>query len=189
MWGHPLIDDEGVDLVILLGSPKSVARGLQRIGRSGHKLHEVAKGRIIVMDRDDLVECSILLKSAVEKKIDSIHVPQKPLDVLAQVIYGLAIDKQRHIDEIFLLVRKAAPYATLSRESFMSVIDYLSGEYVTLEKRYVYGKIWYDKETGMVGRRGRLARLIYMTNQGTIPDQWRNIANNLIEEKFKEAFK
>lgn len=165
------IDIGYVDLVILLGSPKSVARALQRIGRSGHKLHETAKGRIIVMDRDDLVECSILLKSAIEKKIDSIHVPKNALDVLSQMIYGFAIDKQRHIEELFLLVRKSFPYSTLSREVFMSVIYYLSGNYVELEKRYVYGKIWYDEKTQMIGKRGKLARLLFMTNVGTIPDE------------------
>ncbi len=165
------IDIGYVDLVILLGSPKSVARGLQRIGRSGHKLHEVAKGRIIVMDRDDLVECSVLVKSALEKKIDSIHIPKNPLDVLAQIIYGLTIERTRHIEEIFQLVTRAEPYANLERKSFDKVIDYLAGEFVELEKRHVYAKIWHDKETGMVGRRGKLARLLYMTNLGTIPDE------------------
>ena len=67
------VDIGYVDLVVLLGSPKSVSRALQRIGRSGHQLHEKTKGRIIVLDRDDLVECSVLLKSAIDKKIDKIH--------------------------------------------------------------------------------------------------------------------
>src|SRR3989338_3156141 len=75
------IDIGYIDLVICLGSPKSVARALQRIGRSGHRLHDVTKGRIIVLDRDDLIECAVLLKSAVEKKIDKIHIPANALDV------------------------------------------------------------------------------------------------------------
>ena len=165
------IDIGYVDLVILLGSPKSVARALQRIGRSGHKLHETAKGRILVLDRDDLIECSILLKAAVEKKIDGIRVPKNSLDILSQMIYGFAIERQLHIDELYQIITRASPYATLPRDVFMSVIEYLSGEYVTLEKRHVYGKIWYDQDTGMVGRRGKLARLIYMTNIGTIPSE------------------
>src|SRR3989344_5287934 len=85
------IDIGFIDLVICLGSPKSVARFLQRAGRSGHRLHDTVKARIIVLDRDDLVECAVLLKSAIEKKIDKIHIPSNCLDVLAQHIYGMAI--------------------------------------------------------------------------------------------------
>jgi len=87
------IDIGFVELVVLLGSPKSVARALQRTGRAGHKLHEISKGRIVVLDRDDLVECSVMLKEAIEKKIDRIQIPKNCLDVLAQQIYGMAIQR------------------------------------------------------------------------------------------------
>ncbi|MEK6917265.1 MAG: helicase-related protein, partial [Nanoarchaeota archaeon] len=165
------IDIGYIDLVILLGSPKSVARALQRIGRSGHKLHDTAKGRIIVLDRDDLVECAVLLKSAIEKKIDKVSIPKNCLDVLAQQIYGIAIEDVYHIDKIYETVKRSYNYEELSREDFDSVISYLAGEHVSLEDRNVYAKIWIDKETGNVGRRGKLARMIYMTNIGTIPDE------------------
>ena len=165
------IDIGYVDLVILLGSPKSVARALQRIGRSGHKLHDTAKGRVIVLDRDDLVECAVLLKSAIEKKIDKISIPKNCLDVLAQQIFGIAIEDVYHIDKIYETVKRSYNYETLTRKDFDSVIDYLAGEHVSLEDRNVYAKIWVDKETGNVGRRGKLARMIYMTNIGTIPDE------------------
>ena len=89
------IDIGYIDLVILVSSPKSVSRALQRIGRSGHKLHEKSKGRIIVVDRDDLVECSLILKNAVEGKIDEIRIPENCLDVLSQHIYGLAIEERQ----------------------------------------------------------------------------------------------
>ncbi|MBT5422917.1 ATP-dependent helicase [archaeon] len=165
------IDIGDIDLVILLGSPKSVARALQRIGRSGHGLHETAKGRIIVLDRDDLVECSVLLKSAIEKKIDKVSIPKNCLDVLAQQIYGIAIEDIYHIDTIYETIKRSYNYENLTREDFDSIIDYLKGEHVSLEDRHVYAKIWIDEETGNVGRRGRLARMIYMTNIGTIPDE------------------
>jgi ATP-dependent Lhr-like helicase len=165
------IDIGYIDLVILLGSPKSVARALQRCGRSGHKLHETAKGRIIVIDRDDLVECAVLLKSGVEGKIDRIHLPRNCLDVLAQQIYGIIISDKMHIDDLFKLIKNGYSFHDLNKSKFDEVISYLSGEYVSLESRYIYAKIWYDKETGMVGRKGRLARMIYMTNIGTIPDE------------------
>lgn len=165
------IDIGYIDLVILLGSPKSVARALQRIGRSGHQLHATTKGRLIVLERDDLVECAVLLKSAVEKKIDKIHIPRNALDVLAQQIYGIAISEKIHIDELLAMIRRSYCYKELSRKDFQEIIDYLAGKYISLEDRNVYAKIWHDEQTGMIGRRGKLARLIYMTNIGTIPEE------------------
>ncbi len=165
------IDIGYIDLVILLGSPKSVARALQRIGRSGHKLNDTAKGRIIVLDRDDLVECSVLLKAAIEKKIDKVDIPKDCLDVLSQQIYGMAIERKQTLEELYWTIKKSYSFQSLPREKFDSIISYLAGDYASLEDRKVYAKIWVDEETGMVGRRGKLARVIYMTNIGTIPDE------------------
>jgi ATP-dependent helicase Lhr and Lhr-like helicase len=165
------IDIGYIDLVILLGSPKSVARALQRIGRSGHQLHETAKGRIIVLDRDDLVECAVLLKAAIEKKIDNVSIPMNSLDVLAQQIFGMAIEEIYDLEKIYETVKRSYNFETLTREDFDSIISYLAGEYSSLEERHVYAKIWLDKETGKVGKRGRMARVLYMTNIGTIPDE------------------
>ena len=165
------IDIGYIDLVICLSSPKSVARALQRIGRSGHRLHDVTKGRIIVLDRDDLIECAVLLKSAVEKKIDKIHIPTNALDVLSQQIYGIAIQEKIHINDLFKLIKSSYCYRNLEKKNFMEVIEYLAGKYISLEDRHIYAKIWYDENTGMIGRRGKLARVLYMTNIGTIPDE------------------
>ncbi len=165
------IDIGFIDLVILLGSPKSVARALQRIGRSGHRLQSVSKGRIIVLDRDDMVECAVLLKSAIERKIDRIHIPENCLDVLAQQIYGIAIASKIHVNDLYRMIANSYCYRNLSLKDFNEVLDYLSGKYISLEDRNIYAKIWHDAETGMIGRRGRLSRVIYMTNIGTIPDE------------------
>ncbi|MFH1401206.1 MAG: DEAD/DEAH box helicase [Nanoarchaeota archaeon] len=165
------IDIGFIDLVILLGSPKSVARALQRIGRSGHKLHDTSKGRIVVLDRDDLVECSVLLKAAIEKKIDRISIPMLCLDVLSQQIFGIAIAEKILVRDLFAMCRKSYPFHDLSFTDFMEVIRYLSGEYASLEDRHVYAKIWFDEDTQMIGRKGRLARPMFMTNVGTIPDE------------------
>ncbi|MEK6839778.1 MAG: helicase-related protein, partial [Nanoarchaeota archaeon] len=165
------IDIGYVDLVVCLGSPKSVARFLQRAGRAGHSLHETVKGRLIVMDRDDLVECSLLLKNAIDKKIDRLHIPMHCLDVLAQMIYGMAITERWKIDELYDLVTRSYNYHQLPKDDFMEVIKYLAGEFVSLEDRYIFGKIWYDPESGDVGKRGKMARVIYMTNIGTIPEE------------------
>jgi len=165
------IDIGYIDLVILLGSPKSVARALQRIGRSGHKLHDISKGRIIVLDRDDLVECSVLLKAAIEHKIDKIDIPENALDVLAQEIFGMAVEESRSLDEVFGIVKSSYAYRNLDRKDFIEVIRYLTGQYVSLEDRNVYAKIWYDESNGMIGKKGKMARVLYMTNIGTIPDE------------------
>jgi len=165
------IDIGYVDLVLCLGSPKSVARFLQRAGRAGHQLHSTVKARIIVMDRDDLVECAILLKAAKEKKIDQVQIPKNALDVLSQQIYGIAINEMINIYELFHLLKGAYCYHTLTWEDFFAVIKYLSGEYVSLEERHVYARIWYDEKTNMIGKKGKMARIIYMTNIGTIPEE------------------
>ena len=165
------IDIGYIDLVILVSSPKSVSRALQRIGRSGHRLHDKSKGRIIVVERDDLVECSLIMKNAVEGKIDEIHIPENCLDVLSQQIYGMAIEQKWNIDDAYQLIRRSYSYRNLEQNDFVGVLSYLAGEYTRLEERYVYAKIWVDYNKKMFGKRGKLARMLYSTNIGTIPDR------------------
>lgn len=164
------IDIGSIDLVVLLRSPKSVSRALQRIGRAGHKLHENPRGRFIVLDRDDLVECGILMKLMIEKTIDTIEIPKNCLDVLAQQMYGMAISKVWGVEEMLQTIRRSYCYQSLKREDFFDLVSYLSGEYA-LEHRYVYAKIWYDPVTKQIGKRGKMARVLYMTNVGTIPEE------------------
>ncbi len=165
------IDIGYIDLVICLGSPKSVARFLQRAGRSGHRLHDTVKARIIVLDRDDLVECAVLLKSAIEKKIDKIHIPQNCLDVLAQQIHGMSLEQKWNAKELFNVIRQSYCYNSLEWKDFIEVVNYLAGKYISLEDRHIYAKVWYDEETGEIGRKGKMSRVIYMTNIGTIPEE------------------
>jgi ATP-dependent Lhr-like helicase len=164
------IDIGYIDLVILLGSPKASSRALQRVGRAGHKLHDTAKGRFIVLDRDDLIECAVIQKEMYEGKIDYIHFPKNALDVLSQTIFGMAISNPWKLEEMLNLIRKSYCYKDLSKDDFLSVISYLSGEY-DLEKDRVYAKIWYDEKTNEIGKRGKMARVIYLTNIGTIPEE------------------
>ena len=189
------IDIGYIDLVILINSPKSVARALQRIGRSGHKLHEKSKGKIIITDRDDLVECSVLLKDAKEGKIDKIKIPTDCLDVLAQHLYGMSIENKWDIDYAYDVIRKSYCYKNLSRDDYEDVLSYLAGEYVELEDRYVYAKIWIDYKENTFGKRGKLARMLYSTNIGTIPDssgvavKCNNEVIGTVEEDFMERLK
>ncbi|MBU2638203.1 MAG: ATP-dependent helicase [Nanoarchaeota archaeon] len=164
------IDIGYIDLVLCLGSPKSVARFLQRAGRAGHKMHETVNGRLIVMDRDDLIECSVLLKYAKEKKIDRVSIPTNCGDVLGQQIIGIALESQWNVKELYEMIKKSYCYQSLEWKDYDEILSYLAGEYAALEDRHVYAKIWYDRETGMIGRKGKATRVIYMTNIGTIPD-------------------
>ncbi len=164
------IDIGFVDLVILMGSPKASSRALQRIGRAGHKLKGIAKGRFLVLDRDDLLECAVIQKEMIEGKIDNIHFPKNALDVLSQQIYGMAISHIWKIDHLLKVIRNSYCYSELTKKDFLDVISYLTGEY-DLEKSKVYAKIWYDPEEKTIGKRGMMARVIYMTNIGTIPEE------------------
>jgi len=165
------IDIGYIDLVVLLGSPKSVTRALQRIGRSGHFLHEVSKGRIVVLDRDDLVECVVLAREALRGKLDRIKMPKNALDVLAQHIVGMAIERKWSLDEAMEVIRRAYPYRNLPKREMIKLLHYLAGEYEELEDRKVYGKIWFDEKDRIFGRRGKMVRPIYYLNTGTIPDE------------------
>ncbi|MDP4012340.1 MAG: ATP-dependent helicase [Candidatus Nanoarchaeia archaeon] len=189
------IDIGYIDLVMCLGSPKSVARFLQRAGRSGHSLHETVKGKLIVLDRDDLIECSVLLKNAIEKKIDKIHIPTNCLDVLAQQIHGMAVSDMWKEEDMFNLIKKSYCYKYLKKEDFIEVVHYLAGHFASLEERYIYAKIWYDEENHTIGKKGRLSRVIHMTNIGTIPDETSvkvkigEVVIGTIDEAFLEKLK
>ncbi|MGC8648629.1 MAG: ATP-dependent helicase [Candidatus Micrarchaeia archaeon] len=189
------VDIGSIETVIQLGSPKSVTRAIQRIGRAGHSFKETAKGESIVVNRDDLIECAVMFDSALKKKLDSFTVPHNALDVLAQHIVGMSLNKKWNVDEAFLLIKQAYAYHDLQKSDFISLLDYLAGNYVGLESRRVYGKIWYDKNENMFGRRGKYINVIYMLNLGTIPDEVAiNVFNGSkwvgnIEEEFMMKLK
>jgi ATP-dependent Lhr-like helicase len=162
------IDIGYIDVVVLLSSPKSVTRLLQRIGRAGHHIRQTSIGRLIVVDRDDLVECTVLAEAAMERKLDRVRIPRNPLDVLAQHIVGMSLEKKWRVDEIYRVVRRAYPYRDLQYELFERVLRYLSGGYEIDRYAKVYSKIW--MEDGTIGRK-RSARMIYYLNSGAIPDE------------------
>lgn len=165
------IDIGYIDLVLLLSSPKSATRLLQRVGRSGHHIRETSKGRVIVVDRDDLVECTVLAKLAMERKIDNIRIPRNPLDVLAQHIVGLALEGDWRIEDAYKLVKRSYSFHDLDYQDFLRVMYYLGGRLGDFyEHHRVYGKIWVDPEKNTFGRK-RTTRMIYYLNIGVIPDE------------------
>ena len=160
------IDIGYVDLVVQIGSPKSIAKGLQRIGRAGHALHEISKGRLVVFDPDDLVECAVLVNSAYAGEIDRVAIPQKPADVLAQSIIGMSLDQRWRPEEMLEVIRGAHPYHDYSRSELEALLEFLGGD--GLSEHGVYPKVWYDGEE-MGIKRG--SRQIYNMNIGTIPQE------------------
>lgn len=166
------IDMPHIDLVLQIGSPKSVAALLQRIGRAGHSLDQVVKGRIIVLDRDELVECAVMLEKGRSGFVDRIHIPTNCLDALCQHLLGMALERPWSLDEVRHVIKRSYCYRDLPDKDFMSAVDYLSGKHAGLSERHVYAKIWYDETTGQMGKRGRNIRMIYYTNTGMIPDQF-----------------
>jgi ATP-dependent Lhr-like helicase len=161
------IDIGSVDLVCQIGSPKSVAKGLQRIGRSGHSVGKMPKGRMMVFDLDDLVECAVLCRAAHHRNIDRVTIPKNCLDVLAQSIVGMSLEKRWTIAEALKVIRSSFCYKDLSDEQYLSVLRYL-GARDSFEN--VYSKIWLDEEEGSFGKK-KGARMIYFLNLGTIPEE------------------
>ncbi len=183
------IDIGSVDLVCQIGSPKSVAKGLQRIGRSGHSFGKVAKGRLLVFDPDDLVECAVMCRAAHRGDIDRVGIPENCLDVLSQTIVGMSLDNRWDVDEAYALVKGSYCYRDLPKESFMQVIRYLGSKD---DFEGVYSKIWYDEQENQFGKK-KGSRMIYFMNLGTIPEEanYRVITNHgsvagELSEKFVE---
>jgi ATP-dependent Lhr-like helicase len=198
------IDMPHVDLVVQVGSPKSVASLLQRVGRAGHRPGRTVTGRVIALDRDELVECAVMLRQAEQGFVDRVHIPERAQDVAAQHVYGMAIAGPRPEREVEEILRSAYPYRDYSEDEYKSLIRYLTADYDGLEDKNVYAKIWrdendppagsaaaetldlnpdeptgglhhypeYDVGETLIGKRGRLARPILLTNLGTIPDSF-----------------
>src|SRR5246127_1598393 len=162
------IDIGDADLVCQLGSPRSIAAFLQRVGRSGHAVGATAKGRLFPLSRDDLVECSALLDSVRRGELDRLTPLEQPLDVLAQQIVAEAAAREWNEDELYALVRRASPYRALPREDFAAVVGRLA-EGSTPRRGRRGALIHYDGVNHLLrGRRG--ARLTALTSGGTIPD-------------------
>src|SRR5271168_4024679 len=129
------IDIGDVDLVCQLGSPRSIASLLQRVGRSGHAVAGTPKGRLFPLSRDELVECAALLDSVRRGELDRLVLPEQPLDVLAQQIVAEAAAREWDEDELYALIRRAWPYRALPRGEFAAVMEMLADGYSTRRAR------------------------------------------------------
>lgn len=164
------IDMGAVDLVIQVESPKSVARGLQRVGRAGHSLGEVSRGRIFPKFRADLLEAAVIAQRMQAGAIEETVIPRNPLDVLAQQIVAICAEDEISVDELHALVRGAYPFADLPRTQLDNVLDMLAGRYPSDEFAELRPRIIWDRTAGVIRGRPGSARLA-VTNAGTIPDR------------------
>ena len=193
------IDAPTVDLVIQLGSAKSVSTLLQRVGRSGHQIGSTRNGRIIVTDPDDLLECAAQAILANGGNIERLSIPNAPLDVAVQHVYGMAVIGPIAESTVADTICRAWPYRNLTEERFEEILAYLAADEESLKAQHVYPRIWRDVngppederhrtefEVGeaIMGSRGRLARMIYYTNVGTIPDDLACQVRTLEEDEW-----
>jgi ATP-dependent Lhr-like helicase len=162
------IDIGSVDLVCQIGSTRSIATLLQRVGRSGHRLGAVPKGRLFPLSRDELLECVALVRAAQEGQLDRLIIPEHPLDILAQQVVAAAASEDWDENALYEVVRGAAPYRDLTRKDFDDVVQMLAEGFTTRRGRrgaYVH----YDGvHHRLRGRRG--SRLAAITSGGAIPD-------------------
>jgi ATP-dependent Lhr-like helicase len=167
------IDMGAIDLVLQVESPKSVTRGLQRIGRAGHNVGDVSKGRIFPKFRADLLECAVVARRMRDGLIETTVVPRNPLDVLAQQIVAMAVsapDETLAVDELHALMLRTYTYAELSRQQLENVLDMLDGRYPSEEFGDLRARIVWDRVAGTIRPR-KGSRALAIANAGTIPDR------------------
>jgi len=164
------IDMGAVDLVVQVESPPSVASGLQRVGRAGHQVGAVSRGVVLPKFRGDLLQSAVVAQRMVAGQIESLSYPRNPLDVLAQQVVAMCALDSWTVDELFALVRRAAPFAGLTLPVLEAVLDMLSGRYPSDEFAELRPRITWDRVTGVLtGRPG--AQRLAVTSGGTIPDR------------------
>jgi ATP-dependent helicase Lhr and Lhr-like helicase len=163
------IDIGHVDLVCQISSPHRIATFLQRVGRSGHTIQGVPKGRIFPLTRDDLIECAAMVRAVHDGELDRVTVPDKPLDVLAQqIVAETAAEEEWDEDALFDLCREAYPYRTLEKSQFNEVVDMLARGFATRMGRRG-AQIHHDSLNGKIrGRKG--SRMNAIMNGGAIPE-------------------
>jgi ATP-dependent Lhr-like helicase len=162
------IDIGPVELVCQIGSPRSFATFLQRVGRSNHTRTGTPAGRLYPTTRDELVECAAMLRGVRQGRLDAIVIPEAPLDILAQQLTAECAAEQWQQDELFALVRRAAPYRDLTREDFDAVTEMLAEGIRTGRGRRAY-YLHRDQVNGLLKGR-RAARLAALTSGGAIPE-------------------
>jgi ATP-dependent Lhr-like helicase len=164
------IDMGAVDLVIQVESPPSVASGLQRVGRAGHNVGDVSRGIFFPKYAGDLVSAAVVAQRMRSGEIEALSIPRNPLDVLAQQVVAMTALDDWPVDELERVVRRAAPFAALTRPVLEAVLDMLAGRYPSEEFAGLKPRIVWDRVTGVIHSRPGAQKLA-VTSGGTIPDR------------------
>jgi ATP-dependent Lhr-like helicase len=164
------VDMGAVDLVVLVESPGSVARGLQRVGRAGHRVGAVSAGRLFPKFRGDLLECAVIARRMLEGAIEAVRVPRNPLDVLAQQVVAMCCDSPRTPPALAVLAHRAYSFRHLSADALTAVLDMLSGHYPSSALADLTPLLSWDRTADVLSPR-RGAPLVSRLNAGTIPDR------------------
>ena len=159
-----------VDLVVQVEAPPSVASGLQRVGRAGHNVGDVSRGIIFPKYAGDLVQSAVVAERMRNGQIEELKIPHNPLDVLAQQVVAMTALDDWPVDELERTVRKAAPFAGLTRPVLDAVLDMLAGRYPSEDFAGLRPRIVWDRVAGIVRARPGAQR-IAVTSGGTIPDR------------------
>jgi ATP-dependent Lhr-like helicase len=162
------IDVGAIDLVVQVQSPRNIAAALQRVGRAGHLLSRVSKGRIVVTKGEELIEAAAVVRSIRARQLDRIAMPEAPLDVLAQQIVAAVAAESLGLDELYERFRRAMPYRTLSREDFVLVVRAVAEPLPAEVKGAAPRILWDQVNDRLHARRG--TRFLALTSGGTIPD-------------------
>lgn len=164
------VDMGTVDQVLLVESPGSVARGLQRVGRAGHGVGELSRGLIFPKFRGDLLECAVIAGRMLQGELEPMRMPRNALDVLAQQLVAQCVAGAQSVEGLQRLVTRAGPYRDLSRATLESVLEMLSGGYPSGDFGELRPLLAWDRATDtLTARKG--AALITRLNAGTIPDR------------------
>ena len=164
------IDMGAVDLVVQVESPGAVARGLQRIGRAGHQVGAVSRGRIVPKFRGDLLEAAVCARGMLDGEVEAIRLPENCLDVLAQHVVAMCATQPWAVGELERVVMRAASYRGLGRGALTAVLDMLSGRYPSDELADLRPRLTWDRTADVLTARPG-ARLLSVVNAGTIPDR------------------
>ena len=164
------IDIGTIDLVVQLQSPKSVAQGLQRVGRSGHLVGQTSKGRLYATHREDVMEAAAVAGGMLRGQVEPTFTPRNPLDVLAQQIVAMVSVEAWDVDEMFALICRAYPYHELSRSAFNAVLEMLAGRYSSDLHRQLRPRLDWDRVNNRLDALPG-ARMLALTNGGTISDR------------------
>jgi len=164
------IDVGGIDEVLLVGTPPSIASAVQRVGRAGHRVGETSRAVLFPIHPRDVIDAAVTVRGLLEGDVEPLDPPEAPLDVLTQVVLSMAVTEEWRLDDLYDFLRTSDPYRDLPRRAFDLVVEMLLGRYEGTRVPELRARLAIDRDAGTIRARPGAARLIYASG-GTIPDR------------------